>query len=84
MAVGGNAMLAVRLICVGKLGEKFWKDACEEYAKRLSAYCKLEVIEIAEQRLPDAPTEGQIRQALMREAEAIRAKILPEIGRAHV
>ena len=70
-------MLAVRLICVGKLGEKFWKDACEEYAKRLSAYCKLEVIEIVEQRLPDAPTEGQIRQALTREAEAIRAKILP-------
>lgn len=68
-------MLAVRLICVGKLGEKFWKTACEEYVKRISAYCRLEVVELPEQRLPDAPSEGQIRQALAREAEAIRAKI---------
>lgn len=68
-------MLSVRLICVGKLGEKFWKTACEEYAKRLSGYCKLEIVELPEQRLPDAPSEGQVRQALAREADAIRAKI---------
>lgn len=68
-------MLAVRLICVGKLGEKFWKTACDEYAKRLSAYCKLEIIELPEQRLPDSPSAGQIQQALAREAELIRAKI---------
>lgn len=68
-------MLSVRLICVGKLGEKFWKTACDEYAKRLSAYCKLEIIEIPEQRLPDSPSAGQIQQALARESELIRAKI---------
>ncbi len=68
-------MLSVRLICVGKLGEKFWKTACEEYSKRLSAYCKLEMIELPEQRLPDAPSEGQIQQALAKEAALIRAKI---------
>lgn len=68
-------MLTVRLICVGKLGEKFWKAACDEYAKRLSAYCKLEIIEVPEQRLPDAPSEGQVRQALAKEAEVIRARI---------
>lgn len=68
-------MLSVRVICVGKLGEKFWKTACEEYSKRLSAYCKLEIIEIPEQRLPDAPSEGQIQQALAKEAGLIRAKI---------
>lgn len=68
-------MLSVRLICVGKLGEKFWKTACDEYAKRLSAYCKLEILELPEQRLPEGPSAGQIEQALAREAAQIRAKI---------
>ena len=43
-------MLSVRLICVGKLGEKFWADAVKEYTKRLGAYCKLEIIELPEQQ----------------------------------
>ena len=47
-------MLSVRLICVGKLGEKFWADAVKEYTKRLGAYCKLEIIELPEQRLPQS------------------------------
>ena len=53
-------MLSVRLICVGKLGEKFWADAVKEYTKRLGAYCKLEIIELPEQRLPQTPSEGEI------------------------
>ena len=57
-------MLSVRLICVGKLGEKFWADAVKEYTKRLGAYCKLEIIELPEQRLPQTPSEGEIAQAL--------------------
>ena len=68
-------MLGVRLICVGKLGERFWKDAAAEYEKRLSGYCRLEVIELPEQRLPDRPSEGQIETAWRREAELIRSKI---------
>ena len=61
-------MLSVRLICVGKLGEKFWADAVKEYTKRLGAYCKLEIIELPEQRLPQTPSEGEIAQALEKEA----------------
>ena len=53
-------MLGVRLICVGKLGEKFWAQAVKEYEKRLGAYCKLEIIELPEQRLPQTPSEGNI------------------------
>ena len=68
-------MLSIRLICVGKLGEKFWKQACDEYEKRLSAYCRLEIIELPEQRLPDAPSAGQIEAALKKESELIEAKI---------
>lgn len=67
-------MLGVRLICVGKLGERFWKDAVHEYEKRLAGFCKLEIVELPEQRLPDRPTEGQIQAALSREAALIRAK----------
>ena len=68
-------MLAVRLICVGKLGEKFWNDACAEYEKRLGAYCKLEIVELAEQRLPQKPSQGEIAAALKKESAAIAAKI---------
>ena len=68
-------MLAVRLICVGKLGEKFWADAVREYEKRLGAYCKLEIIELPEQRLPQTPSQGEIEQALDKEAALIEAKL---------
>ena len=68
-------MLSVRMICVGKLGEKFWKQACDEYIKRLSGYCNPEVIELPEQKLPDTPSAGQIQNALEKEAKLIREKI---------
>ncbi len=68
-------MLSVKIICVGKLGEKFWAQAVAEYEKRLSAYCKLEITELTEQRLPQAPAPGEIKTALEREADAICAKI---------
>ena len=68
-------MLAVRLICVGKLGEKFWAAAVQEYAKRLGAYCKLEIIELPEQRLPQTPSAGEITQALDKEAALIEGKL---------
>lgn len=70
-------MLAVRLICVGKLGERFWAEAVREYQKRLSAYCKLEIVELPEQRLPQTPAPGEIARALDKEAAQIEAKLLP-------
>ena len=64
-------MLQVRMICVGKMKERFFIEAFEEYRKRLGAYCRLELTEIAEQRLPDSPSEAQIAAALEREAGEI-------------
>ena len=68
-------MLSVRLICVGKLKEKFYREACAEYEKRLKAYCKLEILELTEQRLPENPAPALIQSALAKEADAIRQKI---------
>ena len=63
------------VICVGKLKERFYIDAAAEYLKRLSRYCRLDLIELKEERLPDAPSPAQIEAALAKEAAAVRAKI---------
>ena len=68
-------MLSVHIICVGKMKEKFYVGAAEEYIKRLSAYCKLTVTELPEEKLPQTPSQGQIDAALAREGQAIRAKL---------
>ena len=68
-------MLSVHLICVGKLKEKFYLDACGEYLKRLSGYCKLTLTELPEEKLPQNPSQAQIDAALAREAAAIRGKL---------
>ena len=70
-------MLSVHLICVGKLKEKFYLDACAEYMKRLSPYCKLTLTELPEVKLPQNPSLGEIAAALDKEGDAIRAKIPP-------
>lgn len=68
-------MFAVTLIAVGKLKEKFYLSAVEEYAKRLGAYCKFNLIELPEQRLPEDPSPAEIAAGLSKEAEAITAHI---------
>ena len=68
-------MQKVTILCVGKLKEKFYIDAAAEYVKRLSRFCKLELVELPEERLPEAPSPAQIEAALLKEAAAIRAKL---------
>ena len=72
-------MQKVTLLCVGKLKEKFYIDAAAEYVKRLQRHCKLELIELPEQRLPDDPSPAEIQKALRAEGDAIREK-LPKGG----
>ena len=68
-------MQKVSIICVGKMKEKFYIDAAAEYVKRLSRFCKLEIVELPEDRLPDDPSQAQIDAALAKEAESIRSKL---------
>lgn len=70
-------MYNITILCVGKLKEKFYIEASGEYLKRLSRYCKLNLIELKEERLPDDPSQAQIDAALSKEADAIRAKLPP-------
>jgi len=71
-------MLAVKLICVGKMRERFYIDAFEEYSKRLKAYCRFELTEIPEQRLGDRPSEKEITAALEKEAQEILKAVPPD------
>ena len=64
-------MIKVTLIALGKLKEKYLRDAVEEYEKRLSRYCNLQVVEIEPVKLPEKPSQNEISNALEREAEEI-------------
>ena len=68
-------MIKVTLICLAKLKEKYLKDAVEEYKKRLSRYCSLDIIELEPVRLPEKPSDSEIQQALLKEADMILKKI---------
>lgn len=70
-------MLSVHILCVGKLKEKFYVDAAAEYAKRLSAYCRLTLVELPEEKLPANPAQAQVDAALSREAKLIRDRLPP-------
>ena len=68
-------MAEVRLICVGKMRERFYIEAFEEYRKRLSAYCKFELAELTETRLSDSPSDKEIAAALEKEGVESLKKI---------
>lgn len=68
-------MLTVNIICIGKLKEKYWISAVDEYSKRLRLYCKLNIIELSEERLPDNPSSAQIEKVISAEGERIVAKL---------
>ena len=71
-------MQSITILCVGKLKEAYWRDACAEYAKRLGAFCRFSVVEVEEERLPDKPSDAQIRQALQAEGRRLLAKAGPQ------
>lgn len=72
-------MLEVRLICIGKLKESYWRDAIAEYEKRLRPLCKFQIIELPESRTPDNPSQSQITAALEQEGRAILSKAVGKI-----
>ncbi len=65
----------ITLICLGKLKEKFYISAAEEYTKRLGAYGKFSLLELPEVRLPENPSPAEIAAGLEKEADSIFAKL---------
>lgn len=63
--------MQIKVIAVGKLKEKFWREAVEEYLKRLSSFARVEIIEISEEKIPEMPTAAEIRLGLAKESERI-------------
>lgn len=61
----------ITVISVGKIKEKYLKDAIDEYSKRLSRYCKLEMIEVGDEKTPDNASEKEELQIKDKEGEAI-------------
>ena len=68
-------MIKVTFITLGKLKEKYLRDASDEYVKRLSRYCKIEIVELAPINLPEKPSQNEIDSALLKEAEMIEKRI---------
>ena len=68
-------MLTINIICIGKLKESYWRDAVEEYSKRMKPLCKLSILELNEERIGDDPSDAQIRQTIAAESDRILAKI---------
>ena len=69
-------MLNIKIICVGKLKEKFYIAAAAEYIKRLGSLCRLEVEELPESRLSAQPSEAEVEAALRKkEGESIALRI---------
>lgn len=67
--------MKITLITVGKIKEKFYAEAIAEYAKRLSRYCRLEIVQVADEKTPDKASELEEQQIKRREGERILAQI---------
>lgn len=67
--------MRIQVICIGKLKEKYWTDAVNEYMKRLSKYCDIEILELKESRLPDKASAAQEAAVVEEEGKTILKNI---------
>ena len=70
--------MKIDIIAVGKVKEKFYRDAIDEFSKRLSKYCKLQVIEVPDEKTPDGASEAVEEQIKAKEAERILKNVKEE------
>lgn len=71
-------MIKINIICIGKIKEKYFTDAIAEYAKRLTAFCKFNIVELSEERIKsNTPNQSQIDEVISSEGKRIMQKISP-------
>lgn len=68
-------MQKITIVCVGKIKEKYFTMAIDEYSKRLSRYCKLEIIELSDEKTPDNASKAEEDVIKKKEADRILSKI---------
>ncbi len=64
----------ITIYCVGKIKEDFYRRAVDEYSKRLSRYCRLQIVEVADEKVPDGAGDAALRQIREKEGERLLAK----------
>lgn len=67
--------MKITILCVGKIKERFFREGIAEYKKRLSKYCKLEVVEVADEKTPDRASEAEEQKIKGKEAERLEKYI---------
>ena len=67
--------MRISIACVGKIKEKFWRDAISEYEKRLGKYCRLDFLEVADEKTPDGAGEALEEQIKEKEGRRLLEKI---------
>ncbi|QKQ28932.1 23S rRNA (pseudouridine(1915)-N(3))-methyltransferase RlmH [Staphylococcus hominis] len=70
--------MKITILAVGKLKEKYWKQAIAEYEKRLGAYSKIEMIEVPDEKAPETMSNKEIEQVKEKEGQRLLAKIKPQ------
>lgn len=70
--------MKITILCVGKIKEKYLRDGIAEYSKRLGRYCKLEIVEVADERTPDKSSEAEETQIRRTEGERLLRQIRPD------
>jgi 23S rRNA (pseudouridine1915-N3)-methyltransferase len=68
-------MSIISIICVGRIKEKYWNDAIAEYSKRLSRYCRMNIIEVADEKTPDNAPPAIEEQIKKKEGDRILQNI---------
>ena len=72
-------MLNINIICVGKIKEKYLQDAINEYSKRLSKYCKLNITELPDEKIPDKVNNSLSEQIKEKECNKILEEFFKKI-----
>ena len=69
--------MKIKIACVGKVKDAFYREAVAEYAKRLSRFCTLEIAEVADEKAPETLSPAEEAQVMEREGEKLLTRILP-------
>ncbi|RAA69515.1 23S rRNA (pseudouridine(1915)-N(3))-methyltransferase RlmH, partial [Burkholderia multivorans] len=70
--------MKITVLAVGKLKEKYWKQAIAEYQKRLGAYTKIDIIEVPDEKAPENMSDKEIDQVKQKELQRLLAKVKPQ------